>query len=65
MKKFNLKIKAIGIVFAAVLLLFISPAVVNAHADETVYLGGFVTGFEIKTDGTSVIGVSDVVTALL
>ncbi|HBK02635.1 MAG TPA: SpoIVB peptidase [Clostridiales bacterium] len=62
MKKFNLKIKAIGVVLAAVLLLFISPAVVNANADETVYLGGFVTGFEIKTDGTSVIGVSDVVT---
>ena len=61
MKKFNLKIKAIGLVLTAVLLLFISPAV-KASAQETVYLGGFVTGFEIKTDGVFVIGVSDVVT---
>lgn len=58
------KIKFRIIAFVALLLLVsvFHTGTGVAYASETVYLGGFVTGFDVKTEGAYVLGVSDVVT---
>ena len=58
MKKFGLKILILTLTVCA--LFCVGGNTVKAV--EKVYIGGFVTGFDIKTNGAFVIGASDVIT---